>query len=62
MPFVGDAVGLNANPNWEKVKAKQDDVITLNMVDSVFKLNRANAKVGVSLTIIGRSIRSISLS
>ena len=45
VPFVGDNVGLNSNPNWEKVKMKQEESIALNLVENVFKLNRANAKV-----------------
>ena len=45
IPFVGDALGLASNPNWEKVKMKQEDVIALNFVENVSKINRANVKV-----------------
>ena len=45
VPFVGDTLELSANPNWAKIKAKQEQIIALNFVENVTKINRANVKV-----------------
>lgn len=38
-------LGLASNPNWAKVKMKQESAIELNFVENVSKINRANVKV-----------------
>ena len=45
IPFSGDAINLGSNPNWSKVKAKQETLIQLNFVENVTKINRADGKV-----------------